>query len=176
MWRAERAQASLVGIVPTLCALAGCEDMPDFDGIDLLKADDAKLVDRAVFTSAKDNPRYSSWGVLKGDRKLIMDPDRRFVVLDGVAEFARPSFARWESSHLRRTHIGNACISTSSTPCTKIPMKSGMSPTCGRTCKDALAMELMAWLDRQYLRSGAARVQTLDSETREKLRSLGYIE
>ncbi len=42
--------------------------------------------------------------------------------------------------------------------------------------KDALAVELMAWLDRQYLRSGEARVQTLDSETREKLRSLGYIE
>ena len=169
--------ASLVDIVPTICALVGCTGTQKFDGTNLLGRTDNGLKGRAVFASARDNPFFSSWAITKNRWKLILDPLRLSVVLDGIMEL-RAEVLSWFSLVPRPTNpYRYRTYRYELYDLDTDPMeKSNLAPSQFDR-RDRLASELMEWLDYQFRSAGAEGVeedQLIAPEVEELLQSLGY--
>jgi arylsulfatase len=171
------ANVSLADIVPTLCSLAGCTETSGFDGQDLLGT--AGLpTERVVFSSALDHPTYSKWAIIKGDIKLVIAPDRRFALLDGLAEMREWLVARWLGGGRPHNTYRLRALSYEIYDLANDPGEAVDLSGTKRELRATLTEELLSWLDDQYARAALAGVdldQKTSAETLDELRSLGYI-
>ncbi len=170
---------SLVDVAPTVCGLVDCREHAPLDGVDVIAALREEPPPRALYTSGRDHPLYSSWAVVDGGWKLIATPRRLSMLVDGIA-------------HSRARLMANALPETMSVNPYRFrlydhelydlrqdPGELQNLADSEPLRREQLSRQLMAWLDEQYHAAsitGVSRTQEIDEPTREKLRALGYVD